>query len=306
MEVFVRSLLGLLIGISLGTVGLSRLEATSALHNIEREQSREALYLPQKGPVRLLSFGYQNLLSDYLWFKTINYFGKQYSSSRNYQWLNHMCRLVIELNPRAPEVSEFCSNMLAWEARLPEEAVALLTQVLSYRSSEWYLFYQRGFIYLFFLNDQQRAKEDFVKAASFPDAHPSIKSLAAKKIATLEDPNVAIDFLAMMLSQERNESAKSVLRERLHEVVYERDIRLLEGALKTYRELTGADAPSLEAVVQVGILKGVPPDPFGGTYVVVPEHGGVRSSTGHKRLTSVAPAAGVATTRGHAASTEGK
>lgn len=246
-------------------------------------QQEEVLYLPSGEGLRLLSFGYHNLLSNLLWFNTVSYFGKHFKSDRNYKWLNHMCNLVVNLNPEAHHVFDFCSVMLAWEAKAPKKSIAILSKAIKHHPNYWKYPYLRGFINLFFLKNEEEARADMVRAAELPDAHLLVKRLAAKKLA-VDDPDTAISFLSDMLKTANDPSQRKALEERLREARYESDIRKLEQALKLYIAKTGKEATSLNDLVEAGIIGKALSDPFGGSYFLDKESGNIQSTSGRKRL----------------------
>jgi hypothetical protein len=183
-----------------------------------RDQIREVLYLPNGTGLEVISFGFRNGLSQILWFNTINYFGKHYAQDRDYRWLNHMCDLVTELNPRAVHAYRFCSLMLAWEANYPKQAVDLLNKAISHHPDNWELLYLRGVTRLLFLNDGLHAKEDLVRAARLPNAHPLVARLAARKISSTEDPATALHFLEEIIAETKDPSTIRALKRRAKEI----------------------------------------------------------------------------------------
>lgn len=251
----------------------------------ERNSSlSEALYLPNDQAVGLLSFGYRRALSTFLWFRTINYFGKHYASDQRYQWLYHMCDLVTTLDPAARHVYDFGSNMLAWEAAAPQQAHQLLTKGMANNPTYWKFPYLRGFISLYFLSDQNSAKEDFITASQLPEVHPMVVGMAAKAVALQEDPEQAIAFLSNVLKTGEDPSVREVLLARMRELAYERDLRRFESALSRFREAKGTIpetiqelAPFLDAAVSLS-------DPFGGNYFIDRTKQGIASTSNHKRL----------------------
>lgn len=251
---------------------------------VEQGQESEVLYLPNGEGLQFLSFGYKNMLSDALWFKTISYFGKHFKTDRDYRWLAHMCGLVTELDANAHHVYKFCSTMLAWEAGLPEESVKVLTKATENHPGNWMYYYLRGFSYFFFLNDEEKAREDFVVSAKLPDAPLLVKRLAAKNVA-MSDPSTAVAFLEDMLKKAEDGSARQALEDRLREAIYERDARQIERGLELYKERFGKAAQHLDELKSAEIVgQGPLRDPFGGTYVLDEKTGRVLSSTGKQRL----------------------
>ena len=183
------------------------------------EQTEEVLYLPNGRALQFISFGYRNALAQLLWFNTISYFGKHYRQDQNYRWLAHMCRLVNDLNPLAEHVYLFCSAMLSWEAGAPQAAVTLLSRGIEMQPANWYLYYLRGFTYMLFLKDAARAKEDLVAASKLPGAEPFVARIAAKKIAELDTPQTAVEFLQQMLLGAGDPAARQALDGKLQDML---------------------------------------------------------------------------------------
>ncbi len=182
----------------------------------------EVLYLPSGKALHFVSFGYTNALSQVLWLNTISYFGKHFRLDQNYRWLAHMCTIVSDLNPQAEQVYHFCSAMLAWEANSPRESVAILSHGISVRPQDWYLYYLRGFVYMFFLHDAERARDDFVAAAKLPGVELFVVRLAAKKLAELESPQTAIEFLEEAMVRTKDPLARQALSNKLQRILKEK------------------------------------------------------------------------------------
>jgi hypothetical protein len=191
----------------------------------DADQSREMLYLPDGRLLDFASFGYQNVVADFLWFKTINYFGKHHGKGEgSLRWLYHMCDLVTTLDPGARHVYEFGATMLSWEFQSYEQAVKLLTKATEVFEDDWHFFYLRGFTKMFFLKDTVGAKADFVKAATLPEVHPVVVSLASKKVTQLDDPQNAVDVLENLLRSSKDPNVREVLEKRLQEALAKRDM----------------------------------------------------------------------------------
>ena len=226
----------------------------------------EVLYLPDKRAVELLSFGYRNALADYLWFKTISYFGKHYERDRDYQWMAHMCDLVTELNPLADHVYLFCGSMLSWEAKNYKGAVQILSKAIEANPANWIYYYYRGFNYMYFLNDNEKARDDFIAAAKLPNAHPLVQRLAAKKISMLNNPETAIEFLTDMVKKTEDPKARDALIEKLKELRRKNDIALLTKGVEMFTEREGRRPNSLKDLIDAGIVTALPPSPSGAPY----------------------------------------
>lgn len=243
----------------------------------------EALYLPHRGAVRFIAFGYNNALSNYLWFHTINYFGIHYRGDKDYRWLEHQCRLVTDLNPKVTDIYEFCSSMLAWETKEPRKGLDFLSTAIEHNPERWIYWYLRGVFHMFFFEDDVAAQADFVKAAGFPDAHPIVKRLAAKKIALSQGPETALQFLHFMIERSKSDAERNALKDRVKDVILERDLQRWNEALQKAHS-SGRRVSSLEQLKQDFALDLPLVDPFGGHYTLDPESAAVRTTSTRKPL----------------------
>ena len=178
----------------------------------------EVLYLPNGNGLKLISFGYTDVLAHTLWFKTISYFGKHYKSDRNYTWLSHMCNIVTDLNPQMDYVYDFCGLMLAWESNMPEKSENILTKAMKIFPISWKFPYLRGMTYLLFLNDPGKASLDFKLAASLPGSHDLVRQLAQKDLNDGNHQNNTIEFLQEMIKNSTDNSERSIFINKLKEM----------------------------------------------------------------------------------------
>jgi hypothetical protein len=145
-----------------------------------KSKIHEELYLPSGDGLSLFSLGFKNVMADVLWFRTINYFGREFAGDQDYRFLIHYVNLVVDLNPRMDFVYQFGSMMFAWELKDPKQSIALLTKGIYALPENWLLRYYRGFMYFYFFKDNDKAIEDFKIAALNINAHPMIARLAEK------------------------------------------------------------------------------------------------------------------------------
>jgi tetratricopeptide (TPR) repeat protein len=185
---------------------------------VSNESSRETLYLPSGEGLQVLSLGYRSALAHYLWFTTLNYFGKHYELDGEYKWLFHRCDLVTRLNPYLQHVYKFCSLMLAWEQKVPELSIKILSRAVEHFPDDWEFFYHRGFIYFFFLKDEERGRKDLIEAARLPGVPPGIASLATKKAIQDANRDMAVDILQEMLSSAKDPLVQEVIAKRLRQL----------------------------------------------------------------------------------------
>ncbi len=242
----------------------------------------EPVYLPRAEYLRPMSLGWQNVLADILWFRTISYFGQHYRSDRTYPWLAQMCDLVTDLDPRAEHVYRFGGVILPWEANQADAGIGLLEKGARQFPDSWLLQYYIGFHYYFFKDDYVRALEHLRRAMQLPGAHTSIPRLVAVLAAEEYGPDTTLAFLSELERNVESQDLREVVRENMQDVRMSADLQRLAAAVDAYTDRTGHPPPMVETLVGVGLLPAVPVDPFGGTYLVDPLTGEVRSSTGRE------------------------
>lgn len=209
--------------IAFGILWASTVNLDSSHHSLPPLPSEaEVLYLPNGDALEQISFGYRNILADFLWFRTISYFGAHYRSDKNYQWLYHMCSLVTTLDPSAKHVYSFCSTMLAWESNTIDASNDILTRAINKFPADWMFFYLRGFNYLYFKKDFIKAHEDFLAASRIPGVHPLVAELAAKTTTQLKSPEVAADMLRGLIASTSDPTIRSAFEKKLLEITDEK------------------------------------------------------------------------------------
>ncbi|MCB0317714.1 MAG: hypothetical protein KDD56_03090 [Bdellovibrionales bacterium] len=279
-----KSLLLLIVSALICGFSFTQIDKSYTFDKEKLLKESEALYLPKKEAIEAISLGYRNFVGHIIWFNTISYFGKHYKSDGHYTWLYHMCELVTSLNPRALHVYNFCSTMLSWEADSAAKSIQLLTKGIKEKPESWELYYLRGFNYMYFFKDSLLAQQDFQKGASLPGAPHFLANLASKKLALLEKPEEAIEFLSNMLKNSNDPMQKSALRFRLEQVVDDLNIKNLETAAKIYKQKNSYFPKKLEILVSEKILQNLTTDPWGENYNIDPTTGKVSSNSKNTRL----------------------
>lgn len=241
----------------------AQLRKTTKLYVLSDNTS---LYLPEAKYVRLVTFGFEKLAADIFWFKAINYFGKQISQRKSIPLFSHMCDLVTDLNPTGRHYYDFCSSLISWIAKEPKKSVKLLNRAIAFEPGYWRYYYLRGFNYWYFLENNQKAKINFLIGSKLPDAPAFMTNLATRLIASEEDPSQAISFLQNMIENTNDEKAKLALIENQKLAIISRDLKYLSQAMNKYESLTGLKLLSLQELVDKKLIAYIPKDPYGEPY----------------------------------------
>jgi hypothetical protein len=146
----------------------------------------EVLYLWSGEHIRRFTPGFENVMADVYWLRTVQYFGGQrvFSTEKRFDLLTPLINITIALDPRLEIAYRYGATFLAepWPmgAGKPEDAIALLRRGLAHNPANWRLRQDLGLLYFVFLDDAARASQVLLEGASIPGAPPFLKTLAAQ------------------------------------------------------------------------------------------------------------------------------
>lgn len=245
---------------------------------------QQFMYLPEGETLRVAVLGYEQVVADLLWIQAIQAMGERKVSEEAGHWIYHVLDVITTLDPRFVRVYEAGGIALVTLVVMPNESNRLLEKGIRYNPEVWQLPFYLGFNYYFEFHDDRKAAEYIARASRLPGAPAYLVSLAARLYVSARTPQDAIDFLAQTYAQTADDNVKRVLEQRLKEVVVERDLELLEGAITRYRDRYKRMPSHLDDLVGPGLLSEMPREPFGGRYLYDPQTQSVRSSTMKERL----------------------
>ena len=251
-----------------------------SIQTLDKKYPRQAvesfLYLPSGTFLKGAALGYDEMLADLLWIKAVGYFGGHTRTDRNYTWLAHLLDVVTTLDPLYQYPYEFGGVVLAAEVGDVDKSIALLKKGMKNVSQDdpryWYFPFFLAYDYMYHKDDYLTAAHYLEQAAKFPKSPAYLPRLVARLYANADSPEVAVAFLQEMIKSTKKQALKERLVERLHQVIHRANLKLLNQALDAYYLKFQKYPTSLEALVNAGILTGIPVDPRGGEYYISMEN----------------------------------
>jgi hypothetical protein len=162
----------------------------------ERRAVEEALYIWSGEYLKRLCPGFENLMADVYWLRTVQYFGSQraFATDKKYDLLEPLTNITVTLDPRFEIAYQYGAIFLSephpMGAGQPEKGVALLRRGAE-ASGSWRLKQFEGYFTLVFLQDSRRAAEILLEASRMPGAAYWLKNLAADVLTRSGDREVA-------------------------------------------------------------------------------------------------------------------
>lgn len=244
----------------------------------------EFMLLPNGEYLKPVVLGYEQFVGDVIWLKVIQVLGEETVTPKAYNWVYHALDVVTTLDPKFSYVYQLGGVSLAMLAQQPELSNKLLLKGFKENPDVWQIPFYIGFNYFFYLQDYRLAAEYMAKASELPGHPEYLPKLAARLYVQSGDPDVAIEFLYRMYNESKEEKVRAGISKRIKEVMVERDIRLLEGIVKKYKEAHRVYPATLADLVTNGFIKNVPEEPNGGNYIINPINGNVYSSKVKERM----------------------
>jgi len=261
-------------------LGVCLVISAFALRHLDQIQSRarfdEVLYFPSPSVVKRLSLGYDGLLADVYWTRAVQYFGtKHVLGSYQYPLLGPLLEITTVLDPHLTVAYEFGANYLApkppYGAGMPQRAIQLAQYGIRNNPNDWRLYYNLGFIYYLELKDYAKATDAFARGAKVPDAHPFLKVMAAQMAQHAGELLMAKLLWTAAYQSTTDRDIRANAASHLRALEVQEDVNNLERLVSMYRERTGHWPASFSELEAMGILQGMPVDPLGQSYKLLPE-----------------------------------
>ncbi len=229
------------------------------------------------------ALGFRNFLADLVWLQAVQVSGDQKMPRAAYERLFVLLNTVANYDPKF-EIPYLVGGLILGESPAHgREALKILERGRDQFPDRWLFHYYIGYTHYFCLGNAADGGRSMMSAARLPGSPPYLAGLGTRMLSEARDPATALAFLATMEREETDAARRDVLRRRIRDVVVERDIQFLERAVAGYRKATGRLPASFAELVQAGLVAGIPVEPNGGVYQLLPD-GTVRSDRVKDRL----------------------
>jgi tetratricopeptide (TPR) repeat protein len=203
--------------------------------------------------------------------KVVMYFGGilgKYQETRvisepvDLQGMSRLLHGAVQLDPYNMDAYYFAQGFLTWDAGQYKVANDLLDYGMRFRIWDWYLPFFAGFNHAYFLKDYPKAATYYQRAGELSN-NPLFKNLAGRYMQEAGRTDLAIAYLTAMERSEKNPALKKEYQIRLTAF---REVRRIEEARDRFLQQRGILPHSMEQLLQSGLLRPVPVDPYGGSF----------------------------------------
>ena len=257
----------LLAGIVALAAGVWRTSQVLETYRVEQQALGEVGPLPDGNALRVLSLGFDRLVADLYWIRTLYYMGDERSHEAGYPAAARLADLVTDIDPYFRTVYSVMPGALSGMARDPDAARALLEKGVQ-NVEYWKLHFYLGFNYFFWYLDFARAAEQMQAAAELPGGPPYLPLLTARLHAEAGAPETAMLFIRERLAQAATPEEREQLEKRYWDLWITRDLAQIDAAVEVWRAENPAAPADVAALVRAGLLDEMPLDPRGKPYSI--------------------------------------
>jgi tetratricopeptide (TPR) repeat protein len=222
--------------------------------------------LPKGNTLKILSFGFHNLVADILYIWSIQFYS-DYNLTNSYDYLEHIYNTITDMCPRYLEPYIVGSWIMALEAQDVKMAIRLLQKGAKNMPENWIFDYECGFYAYNTLKDFKLAEKYFNKALENPKAPPHVRRIKAHMVYMSDDLDYAYRLWFDIYQNAKSMMAKNSARKHLHQIKMERDKKSLEKQIKRFREKYNRLPTSLDELKLAGLVKQIPLDFEGNPYI---------------------------------------
>jgi tetratricopeptide (TPR) repeat protein len=234
------------------------------------------LYISSPKLLKRLCLGYDGLLADIYWTRTVQYFGGLHSrGGGTYKLLWPLLNITTQLDPHLIPAYDFGGTFLLAKppqgAGDPGKAIELVQYGTQTNPDDWHLYYDLAFIY-YDQKDYRHAVEAFLRGSQLPNTHPFLKIMAAQMAQHGGDLETARMMWSATYETTHDQLIRANAAAHLRAIQVNEDVTALEQLVQAYRNRTGHFPQTFSEMVSSGFTKGIPLDPLRHPYRL--EYGG--------------------------------
>ena len=125
------------------------------------------------------TFGYDHIISDLMWLQVIQHVGGYLLGYSPVVNTFPLLEAIVTLDPLFRGPILFSSFTLSFDLKKPNQAIQLLWKGLQAEPRYWEYYFYIGFVYYFYMDNEEEAAQYFYAASKMPNAPESPKRMGA-------------------------------------------------------------------------------------------------------------------------------
>lgn len=218
----------------------------------------DSLYLSSGKTLKRMSLGFDGLVADLYWLRTIQYFGQKAQQVKGVRDINDVSKwhldllepllnITTELDPHY--IAAYRFGALFLPDINPEGAIRFVERAIRDNPDEWRLYQDLGYIY-WTQGRFREASETYERGNRVTGAPAWMKAMAANLLAKGGDRETARAMFEQIYEQSTDDYSRQMSLARLKSLRAEDEITLFNQLVAAYRERHGACPESLAGLIQ--------------------------------------------------------
>ena len=242
--------------------------------------SNDVLFVPSPALVKTACLGFDNLLSDIFWLRTVRYVFNQQIGPGRFRMLKEMLEVVTGLDPYPCDVYIRGGCWLYEDAENANDGIGFLERGLQFvpqdAANRWQIAFHIGKCLREQLHDEEKATRYFEMALQMPRAPRGLIVAVAAGYQRLEEFDKAKDLWKEARDTTGDPKIRNAANKRILEIeMTQNTIGLLQQKVDAFAKGHGRSPKSLPEVVASGLLDRLPAPPLPGEYELDPVSGRV-------------------------------
>jgi tetratricopeptide (TPR) repeat protein len=236
-------------------------------------QEADDLVLRSGKLLKVMSLEYAPLMADLYWTRVVQYYGdKAVRHDPHFELLWPLLDVTTTLDPNLLVAYRFGSMFLSENAPQgagrPDLAIQLIQRGIQANPEYWRFYEDLGFIYYFELHDYDKAAAAFLEGSKNPNAKTWMKVLAAKVSEQGDSSETSAFLWNDIYTTTTDPQMKENAATHLQLLKSDEDCKAIDAVSDDFQKKNSRRPSSIEELVSAGMLKGVPADPAGQSYVL--------------------------------------
>ncbi|MBF0644689.1 hypothetical protein HTZ97_05425 [Desulfuromonas acetoxidans] len=244
---------------------------TDKVHNLRTKYLAASISQIGRIPSSVLvatSLEYKGVVADMMFLNASNFIGRNLMERRSPQpeeWQTFYLMLdrMSALDGRFLDTYVFAEMMLAWQARMYDEANSLLAKARRYRPDDWRMPYYIGFNHFYFQKQYALGADYVMQAANISGSPSYLPNLAARLAFYGSRSKTALLFIKELIAQNKQIELNPELEKRL--AAFEAAASIEDAAVGFINRFDRRPV-NISELVKTGFLSAVPLDPYGGEW----------------------------------------
>ncbi len=231
-------------------LGLVMLTATYGFHRqmpYVAPAERDEVFLPKPNLMKLASFGFDAVISDYYWIQALYKVGGTKQRPKEYaSYVAKIIDVVTTLDPYVGHPYRFAAIWLVDSKKSVRMGNDLLRRGIEYHPDDWRNHFYLGFNQFYYLDENEKAAESLERCIQLEGSPAYLPRLVARLKSQNASLETAAIFMTEMSRSTKSEEERAVYRSALDEIEVETKARFLDRARESYIKLFGRDIESVE------------------------------------------------------------